>query len=233
MMLDGFGVHTDWAVNGREAVDKFAPGRYDVILMDCNMPELDGHEAAATIRQIEVEHNTPQRIRIIALTANALAGEREKCLAAGMDDYLTKPFSSQQLFQSLLSAAPAPDAAGGQCSLDAARLEQLVQEIGVGAVVEMAGDFLRELPDRLTEVRRLHAAAQWPELKRAAHSLKGLFLLFGFPALADRFGAIEEAAIVADAGQIASRIEQFDAEADTVIAQLRDWMDEQKANAGD
>jgi PAS domain S-box-containing protein len=231
LMFDSFGVQPEWAVNGREAVEKFKPGRYDVILMDCNMPELDGHEAAAAIRRIEAGHQPAQRIRIIALTANALVGEREKCLAAGMDDYLTKPFTSQQLFQSLLSAAPPPAADGEGGKFDSARLEQLVQEIGVDAVVEMTGDFLNELPDRLTEICRLHAAARWPELKRAAHSLKGLFLFFGFPALADRFQAAEEAAIVADASQVAAQLQELDSQTVAATGELHLWMETRKAAA--
>jgi CheY-like chemotaxis protein/HPt (histidine-containing phosphotransfer) domain-containing protein len=231
LMLDSFGVRTDWAVNGREAVEKFKPGHYDAILMDCNMPELDGHEAASAIRQIEIEQNTPQRIRIIALTANALAGEREKCLAAGMDDYLTKPFTSQQLFQSLLSAAPHPAATNGTCNLDSPRLELMVQEIGGDAVIGMIGDFLNELPDRLMEISRLQAGSQWPELRRAAHSLKGLFLLFGFPQLADHFQAVEDAAIAGDAGQIAAQLQQYDGQAESTAGQLHEWMETQKACA--
>ena len=92
----------EWAVNGREAVEKFSPGQCDAILMDCNMPELDGFGATAAIRKIEAEQPAARRVRIIALTANALAGERERCLAAGMDDYISKPFTTQQLYHALL-----------------------------------------------------------------------------------------------------------------------------------
>jgi PAS domain S-box-containing protein len=229
LMLDSFGASTEWAVNGREAVEKFISGRYDVILMDCNMPELDGHEAAAAIRQIEAQRDVQQPIRIIALTANALAGEREKCLTAGMDDYLSKPFTSQQLFQSLLSAVPTAAVGDGNFGFEPARLEQLVREIGIDAVAEMVGDFRKELPDRLTQIRRLHVGAQWPELRRAAHSLKGLFLLFGLTPLADRFQAVEEAAILADSGQIATRLLEYDNQAEAATEQLREWMDAQKA----
>jgi PAS domain S-box-containing protein len=123
LMLESFGASADWAENGREAVEKFKPGAYDAILMDCNMPELDGPEATAAIRHIEIEHQSPQRIRIIAVTANALVGEREKCLAAGMDDYLSKPFTAQQLYQALLAAAPVQTLTGE--NFDPAVLELL------------------------------------------------------------------------------------------------------------
>ena len=86
------------ALNGKETVDLFIQNqdRIDVILMDVEMPIMDGYEATQMIRRIEKEANQIQT-RIIALSANILAGEREKCIAAGMDDYLAKPFRIEQL----------------------------------------------------------------------------------------------------------------------------------------
>jgi HPt (histidine-containing phosphotransfer) domain-containing protein len=132
-----------------------------------------------------------------------------------------------------LSVAPAPAVSGGKGRFDYTRLEQQIQEIGVGAVVEMAADFLNELPDRLTEIRRLSAAGQWPELKRAAHSIKGLFFLFGLTPLADLFQSIEEAAIISNAGQVAALLLQYDPQAESATGQLREWMDAQKAHIGE
>jgi PAS domain S-box-containing protein len=222
MMLDTFGARADWAVNGREAVEKFRPGAYDAILMDGNMPELDGHEAAAAIRHLEAETKTPRPVRIIALTANALVGERERCLAAGMDDYLTKPFTSQQLYQALLAAVPSRPMSAG--NFDPGRLEQLTHELNRTAVAEMVTDFLDELPDRLTEIHRLHASKHWPDLKRAAHSLKGLFVLFGFQSLSDSFLALEEAAILGDAQHVGKFLKGLDAQSEAAVRQLQNWL---------
>jgi two-component system sensor histidine kinase/response regulator len=227
LMLDGFGARADWAENGREAVEKFSPGRYDAILMDCNMPELDGHEATAAIRQIESEKNAAPRVRIIAITANALVGERERCIAAGMDDYLPKPFTTQQLYQALLAAAPAPSARGN--FFDADQLEQLCRDQSRASVCDMAGDFLNELPDRLKEIHRLHTAGQWPELKRAAHSLKGLLVLYGFRPLSELLQAVEEAAGLADAPGAGAALEKLDAQAERARVCLRDWRQKQPA----
>jgi PAS domain S-box-containing protein len=222
MMLDTFGATAEWAVNGREAVDKFRPGQFDAILMDCNMPEMDGNEATAAIRHIEMENHVQNPVRIIAITANAVAGERERCLAAGMDDYIAKPYTSQQLYQALLAAVPLrPEAAG---FFDPDRLEQLTRELNRVAVNEMVSDFLAELPDRLTEIHRLHAGAHWPSLKRSAHSLKGLLVVFGFPELSDQFLALEEAAALADEPGVAKFMDGLDGQVDEVARHLRKWL---------
>jgi CheY-like chemotaxis protein/nitrogen-specific signal transduction histidine kinase/HPt (histidine-containing phosphotransfer) domain-containing protein len=111
--LDMFGCRVDVAGNGREAVVAVARASYDLVLMDCQMPEMDGFEATRRIREQEASGNipsepplcplplaprpSPSHIPIVALTAHALEGDRTKCLAAGMDDYLSKPFTQEQL----------------------------------------------------------------------------------------------------------------------------------------
>lgn len=94
-MLEILGYHVDVASDGAEAVEAVKRQPYDLLFMDCEMPEMDGYQATALIRQMEV--NTGQRRRIIAMTANAMAGDREKCLDAGMDDYVAKPIQLETL----------------------------------------------------------------------------------------------------------------------------------------
>jgi two-component system, sensor histidine kinase and response regulator len=97
-MLLGLGLNVDVAENGREAVEATLGVSYDLILMDCQMPDMDGYEATACIRDTEqYTQGKPLHIPIIALTAHALEGDRARCMAAGMDDYLSKPFSREQL----------------------------------------------------------------------------------------------------------------------------------------
>jgi signal transduction histidine kinase/DNA-binding response OmpR family regulator len=94
-MLEALGLTVDIADNGRQAIDRVAADRYDLVLMDCQMPEMDGFAATAEIRRREQESGA--HLPIVALTANAIDGDREICIAAGMDDYLAKPFTGEQL----------------------------------------------------------------------------------------------------------------------------------------
>ncbi len=96
-MLDSLGVEVSCARNGDEALQAVRAGKYDVVLMDCQMPVMDGFAATTEIRRHERENGRARSLPIIAITANALQGDRESCLAAGMDDYLSKPFTQQQL----------------------------------------------------------------------------------------------------------------------------------------
>jgi two-component system sensor histidine kinase/response regulator len=96
-MLDSLGMAVDCARNGEEALQAARSGGYDIVLMDCQMPVMDGFAATAEIRRHEQASGRGRTLPIIAITANALQGDREACLAAGMDDYLSKPFTHQQL----------------------------------------------------------------------------------------------------------------------------------------
>jgi signal transduction histidine kinase/DNA-binding response OmpR family regulator len=100
-ILKELGYHCKWAGNGREVMEIHAQGRIDLILMDCQMPEMDGYEATRAIRLGEEQGKMQRRIPIIALTAHATKGDREHCLAAGMDDYLTKPLDPHALASTL------------------------------------------------------------------------------------------------------------------------------------
>jgi CheY-like chemotaxis protein len=100
-MLDGLGLEVVCASDGAEALRAAGARQFDLILMDCQMPVMDGFAATAAIRRHQQLHGRGRVLPIIAITANALQGDREACLAAGMDDYLSKPFTQQALGQTL------------------------------------------------------------------------------------------------------------------------------------
>jgi len=117
-LLRRLGYHAEVAANGAEAFEAFRTMPFDLILMDCQMPQMDGYEATRAIR--EAERSTDRHIPIIAATANAMRGDREKCLAAGMDDYLAKPVKLEELKTTIERwIAPRPAASAG--STDARR----------------------------------------------------------------------------------------------------------------
>jgi CheY-like chemotaxis protein len=93
-MLEKLGCAVDVASNGQQAIDMYKVGSYDLILMDCEMPEVDGFEATRRIRGTE---SGARRVPIIAMTANAMSGDRQRCLSAGMDDYVSKPYRLRDL----------------------------------------------------------------------------------------------------------------------------------------
>ncbi len=103
-MLEKLGCHVDVAVNGQEAIEATAHGTYDLVFMDCQMPVMGGYEATRSIRLRE--GRTGLHLPIIAMTANAMPGDREKCLDAGMDDYLSKPVDHDRLLTLLQKWLP-------------------------------------------------------------------------------------------------------------------------------
>ena len=166
--------------NGREAVDALAREEFDIVLMDVQMPEMDGFEATNAIRT--KEQITGRHMPIVAMTAHAMQGDRERCLEAGMDDYVSKPVRAAELlrviqkFAPKSTAAPAPDGsttATGELAVFARQTaldrfdgeEQLLEE-----VIEL---FASDVPHRMAELRTSLEQGDPKRLQIAAHSLKG------------------------------------------------------------
>jgi CheY-like chemotaxis protein len=151
--------------NGRKALAALETADFDAVLMDVQMPEMDGLEAAAAIR--EREKTTGRHVPIIALTAHAMKGDKERCLAAGMDGYVTKPLHARELFQILEHLAGPKEA-----PLDwAAALEQVNGDAAL--LGELAELFLAECPKLLAAVREAVQTRDAGCLRQAAHVLKG------------------------------------------------------------
>jgi PAS domain S-box-containing protein len=179
-MLQKQGHAVTVAGNGRQAVDHWKTGSFDVILMDVQMPEMDGLEATAAIRQLE--QGTGRRVPIVALTAHAMKGDRERCLDAGMDDYITKPIQAEDL-QRVLSPTSTPRPPQTP-PLDRSALMHRVSG-DVGLLREMTDLFRDDGPRLLADVEEAVTLGDARRLKHAAHTLKGAVSNFGAePAIA-------------------------------------------------
>lgn len=176
----------DCAQNGEEAVQLFNVNDYDLILMDCQMPEMDGYEATGRIRVLQGES---KRTPIVAMTANAMVGDREKCLAAGMDDYLSKPVDAKKLIEALARWIPASDNAVdmathdlpatpshlGQTSMPTLNLEHLESFTDGDRDMEreLFSIFLCESEISINNLRAACERNAQKEWKEAAHKFKG------------------------------------------------------------
>jgi len=220
-MLERLGHHVDVVGDGREAVAAARGFPYDLILMDCQMPELDGYEAAGQIRKIEGE---ARRTPIVAMTANAMQGDRERCLEAGMDDYLSKPVRTQELSAVLgrwlgweepqAGPAPAepeavvqapvpatehttpagPPPAPVEPTLDLGMLDDILgfsPEGGLDLVRELAAMFFAETPNRIKLLHDGITHGDAEAVTRAAHALKGSSSNIGAARFAASCGRLE------------------------------------------
>jgi CheY-like chemotaxis protein/HPt (histidine-containing phosphotransfer) domain-containing protein len=174
-ILSQMGYRADVAGNGLEAIQALERQPYDVILMDVQMPEMDGLEAT---RQICQRWTVIERPCIIAMTANAMQGDREMCLAAGMDDYLSKPIPVQELAAALARCAPkkpqgvetVPDSS----VIDQKAFDELVASTGGDAefLGELLDTYFTDAPMLIAQMRTSLASSDAETFRRAAHSLK-------------------------------------------------------------
>ncbi|MDF9393315.1 MULTISPECIES: response regulator [Methylococcus] len=188
-MLGKFGIAPDVADNGQAALDLLARSRYDLVLMDCQMPVLGGYEATAELRARELSAGSG-RTPVVALTAHAATGEREKCLAAGMDDYLSKPVSRDRLAEALERWLGAPasmasaeigqwaadDDGGHEPSGPSWNKEEALARLDYdeGLLGDMIALCIAELPQHLNTLHAAAAAKDMAALADAAHAIKGM-----------------------------------------------------------
>ncbi len=253
-VLGGLGCTVEVVSNGRDAVeavtgcplDTMQKG-YDIILMDCQMPELDGYDATREIRAWEAEQagggETAQRLPIIALTANALHGDQEVCEAAGMDDYQTKPFSTEDL-RVLLSrwltidkAAPAAttevpavkekDAKAPAAMLDPDRLaaiRSLQGDFGEDLLSRIIQIFLQSSPKLLEKMQEAAATGNASQLSSAAHSLKSSAANLGATDLAALCRDLEQLGREEDMGDVLATLGTLEYEFEAVCEALNDTL---------
>ncbi len=225
-MLERLGCMVEIVATGVDAVDAVVRNSYDAVLMDCQMPGMDGYEATARVRSIE---KGERRVPIIAMTANVQRGDAEKCIASGMDDYLPKPLKLGALREKLtawiggeavanphlgiaeVSERPyqlEPTSSDGPLDLDVYR--ELRESVGdaFGRMIEV---FLEDAPRYIEAVEAALAADDAQALRNSAHSLKGSARNFGATALAAAAYALEErgrAGEAADDGDLVGRLRE-------------------------
>jgi signal transduction histidine kinase/CheY-like chemotaxis protein/HPt (histidine-containing phosphotransfer) domain-containing protein len=246
-VLERLGYRADVAANGKEVLAAVQQRTYDVILMDVQMPEMDGLEATRQLCQLLP---VPVRPRIIAMTANALHGDREECLAAGMDDYLSKPFAPHELVAALsrtdlrsvdkTSDEVSDDEASEEVAVslppaetpvfDVAGLEQLKAILGQKADELLPGlidDFFQSAPNLIALAKEGLETNQPVEMRRAAHTLKSNSRDFGALALSEVARELEAKSkenVPADAAKLIEQLEGEFAKVKPLLAEVQGRM---------
>jgi two-component system, sensor histidine kinase and response regulator len=211
------GLDAKVAGSGAEAIDALREGGYDLVLLDCQMPDVDGYEVAGEIRRLE---NGERRIPIVAVTAYVLEGERERCLAAGMDDYLPKPVSTVRLAETLgqwirMPAQPDP-------ALDSDKLSGLKEMAKTNPrfMTDITTLFREDALLRLHDLRDSIEQSNAERLARAAHALKSSSGNVGAKRIYTLCAAIEENARAGSISGASALVDQLAAELDVAVAAL-------------
>ena len=227
-MLEKHGHRVVVASNGREAIaelEKTGWSGFDLVLMDVQMPQMDGYAATAAIR--EREKTSGAHLPIMAMTAHAMKGDRERCLQAGMDGYISKPFQARDLLEQVEQLAQAPTLeAGGQSASSAGngeRSHQAPHDFFDGdddLFCEVVDLFLRDYPERLGNLRQAAGKGDAGGLELAAHSLKGTVSFFGAPELFSLLEKTERSAREGDLSFGIGAIAELEAKLQTLASSL-------------
>lgn len=231
IMLRKLGCRVDVAANGREALAMLEMIPYDVVFMDCEMPELDGYSATGEIRRRE---GGGRRIPIVAMTAHAMAGEQERCLAAGMDDYVSKPIREAVLGAALARWAartvPTPCASDqtmrtdGTTVLDPDVLASL-RELGLGdsgrpVVDELLDSCAKRIGDSIAEMRCAVDAADAERLARLAHFVRGSSGVVGAHQITRLVADLEQVGRSGSVSDSESLINRLETELSRMVAEI-------------
>ena len=202
LMLERMGCRVDTVANGKEAVEMAQSIAYDIVFMDCQMPEMDGYEATQEIRRREAG---ARRVPIVALTAHAMEGDRQKCLQAGMDDYVSKPIRREAIREVLVRRLRSPRGLAPKgvqpASLKTvtedfdpeflANLRTLREEAGAEWVASLATSFVQHTGEKIASLRRALTSRDLAAAKFLAHDLKGSCATFGASSIAGACGELE------------------------------------------
>ncbi len=224
-VVSKLGYEVDIVANGVEALDAISTIKYSAVLMDCHMPIMDGFTATEELRRREHDSD---RLPIIGMTAGAMAEDREKCLAAGMDDYVSKPVNVAAIKAALASwVGPQPGATadGEDQAIDVARLaalRQLGPDDGQGLLPALVDAFVTDSPRGLLAIRQAAAAGNSHDLEQAAHQLNGSAANIGATRVAELCARLEATARTSASGGTAAILDQLATELDNAARILRD-----------
>jgi len=223
-LLQVLGAECETAGNGQVALEKMDTGGYDVVLMDCQMPVLDGYSATRRWRELEQARRAEHRLPIVAMTANAMAGDRQKCLDAGMDDYLAKPVTRGDLERCIQrwrgaslavpETLPPPEqmAVRSPPVLNNAVLDELREVLG-GEVDKIIAVYLEDSPRLIAQLERAAVGNDPIALRVAAHTLKSSSANVGATTLSEAARQLEEGArdgtLASPEAQVARIVSEF------------------------
>jgi two-component system, sensor histidine kinase and response regulator len=230
-MLRKRGHQVDVVANGYDAVDAVRGTRYDLVLMDIQMPQLDGFAATAAIRELPGGAGLP----IFALTAHAMSGERERCIARGMNGYLSKPFKGHELYalvdgvcpSTASSAGPTPmlaevSAPASPAAFNSAEFRRTMRDVGAEDAVDAVLDlFAEHAPGRLAALNGAMASGQGEEIARAAHAFKSPAGAIGARGLESLLLDMEVAGIAGAIDQARTAFDRVRPEVESVLQHLR------------
>jgi CheY-like chemotaxis protein len=225
-LLERRGHHVTVADGGARALEHLLEREFDVVLMDVEMPGMTGLDATAAIR--EREKRGARRVRIVAMTAHAMSGDRDRCIAAGMDDYLTKPVRAAELHAAVEGgeppspAPPAPSASAPEAGADASPIDwdaALAQCGGRREVLdELVGIFAVEAADLVAKISDAAARGDAEDLRLYAHAMKGSARLFGAQTVGATAWELERMARERDVSGAQAAVEQLRREVETVVS---------------
>ena len=214
-VLEKMGYLADAVANGLEVVEAIKRKRYDIIFMDVQMPEMDGLEATCMLRQMDIRFQP----KIIAMTANAMQGDRERCLEAGMDDYISKPIRLTEIQSALIRwGSEIQTKKSPSATRSSERKQSIIQDNMISALKDMGPEifvelvqlYLEETPHQVAEVRRQFELEDAAGMAAAAHSLKGSSLNLGANSLADICKQIEVKGKKGNLFKVGDLLEQLD-----------------------
>ncbi len=204
-ILEKLDCRVDAVANGREAVSAFSQTPYDAILMDCEMPEMNGFDATRGIRELERERGS--RVPIIAMTSYAMAGDEERCAESGMDDYLTKPIDPAQLAETVsrwVQTASREEALASSVFDRDAFFERVLGDEKLAR--DIIGAFLSDIPDKIRKLDECAERGDWQSVAHYAHLIRGASVNLGCQTVARSATSVENSAASRDKASLTRTI---------------------------